>query len=155
YTWITPIAISDVAPHPLYLAAQVLFRSLDRGAHWDTISPDLSGRRAGAGAAAEGPAPGAGCDGDPDPPAARDCGYGVIFSLALSPRDNDEIWAGTDDGRVHLTRDAGRGWREVTPPGVPVWGKIASIDLGPASGSAYVAVDTHRRDDFSPRAFRT
>jgi photosystem II stability/assembly factor-like uncharacterized protein len=145
YTWITPIAISKVPPHPLYQGAQVLFRSRDRGAHWETISPDLSARRPTA----------KGCDGDLDRARARDCGYGVIHSIALSPRDNDEIWIGTDDGLVHVTRDAGATWRKVTPAGVPAWAKIVTVDLGPAPGSAYVAVDNHRQDDFAPRAYRT
>src|SRR5262249_50265817 len=95
------------------------------------------------------------CAGTLDPPRARDCGYGVIWSIALSPRDNDEIWAGTDDGLVQTTRDAGRRWTDVTPKGVPGWAKIATIDLGPAPGSAYVAVDNHRQDDFTSLAFRT
>ena len=145
YTWITPIAVSSVAPYPLYQGAQVLFRSPDRGAHWQTISPDLSARRPAAKA----------CAGDLDAERARDCGYGVIFSIALSPRDNDEIWVGTDDGLVQLTRDAGASWRAVTPKAVPAWAKVATVDLGPTPGSAYLAVDNHRQDDFTPRAFRT
>jgi photosystem II stability/assembly factor-like uncharacterized protein len=145
YTWITPIAVSSVAPYPLYQGAQVLFRSGDRGAHWDTISPDLSAhdpkeRR---------------CEGDLQPARARACGYGVIFSIALSPRDNDEIWVGTDDGLVHATRDAGATWRDVTPKGVPAWAKISTVDIGPVPGSAYVAVDNHRQDDFAPHAYAT
>ena len=145
YTWITPIAVSSVAPHPLYQGAQVLFRSEDRGAHWTTISPDLSARRPDA----------RDCAGDLDPAHARDCGYGVIFSIALSTRDNDEIWIGTDDGLVQVTRDAGRSWKNVTPAAVPAWARIATVDLGPAPGSAYIAVDDHRQDDFAPHALRT
>lgn len=145
YTWITPIALSSSAPYPLYQGAQLLFRSLDRGAHWQTVSPDLSAHRPGV----------AQCAGDLDPARARDCGYGVIFSIALSPRDNDEIWVGTDDGLVQLTRDAGRSWQNVTPAAVPAWAKIVTVDVGPQPGSAYIAVDNHRQDDFSPRAFRT
>ena len=145
YTWITPIAVSSVAPYPLYQGAQVLFRSEDRGAHWKTISPDLSARRPDV----------KDCGGALDPARARDCGYGVIFCIGLSPRDNNEIWAGTDDGLVHVTRDAGRSWRNVTPAAVPAWAKIATVDLGPAPGSAYISVDNHRQDDFAPRAFRT
>ena len=146
YTWITPIAVSHIPPYPLYQGAQVLFRSTDRGMHWTTISPDLTARGADA----------ANCGGDPDPARARACGYGVIFSIGLSPRDNDTVWIGTDDGSVRLTRDGGKTWRDVTPPGVPVWAKVASVDVSAIDpGTAYVAVDDHRQDDFTPLAWRT
>ena len=146
YTWITPIAVSGVPPYPLYQGAQVLFRSTDRGAHWKTISPDLTARGDDA----------KNCGGDPDAATARACGYGVIFSIALSPRDNHTIWIGLDDGQVRLTRDAGKTWSDATPQGVPVWAKISTIDVSAIDpGTAYVAVDNHRQDDFSPRAFRT
>ncbi|MFN7971072.1 MAG: hypothetical protein U0166_01770 [Acidobacteriota bacterium] len=146
YTWITPLTISPRAPHAIYLGAQVLFRSTDQGLHWDAISPDLSGKRDGAGP----------CDGDLAPVAAHDCGYGVVFSIAVSPRSDDEIWVGTDAGDVQMTLDAGRSWARVTPPALPVWGKVSSVDLSPLDpGTAYVAVDNHRQDDFGPHAFRT
>jgi hypothetical protein len=146
YTWITPIAVSGVAPYPLYQGAQVLFRSLDQGATWTTVSPDVAPRD---------PARGD-CDKDQAPEGARACGYGVIFSIGLSPRDNDRIWLGTDDGRVRMTRDGGAQWQDVTPAGVPAWAKISTVDvsaLDPAT--AYIAVDNHRADDFRPMAWRT
>jgi photosystem II stability/assembly factor-like uncharacterized protein len=146
YTWITPIAVSAVPPYPLYQGAQVLFRSIDRGARWETISPDATAR----GDAAKD------CGGDPDPLLARACGYGTIFSIGLSAKDNDTIWIGTDDGQVRLTRDAGKSWSDVTPKDVPVWAKISTIDVSAIDpGAAYIAVDNHRQDDFSPRAWRT
>ncbi|WP_159017434.1 WD40/YVTN/BNR-like repeat-containing protein [Cognatiluteimonas profundi] len=146
YTWITPIAVSGVAPYPLYQGAQVLFRSLDQGATWTVVSPDVAPRD---------PARGD-CDKDQPPEGARACGYGVIFSIGLSPRDNDRIWLGTDDGRVKMTRDGGAQWQDVTPAGVPTWSKISTVDvsaLDPAT--AYIAVDNHRADDFRPMAWRT
>ena len=146
YTWITPIAVSAIPPYPLYLGAQVLFRSTDRGAHWSTISPDVAPRVASL----------QNCDGDPDPAQARACGYGTIFTIGLSPKDGATIWTGTDDGRVRLTRDAGKTWRDATPEGVPVWAKIATIDASAIdAATAYIAVDNHRQDDFTPLAFRT
>jgi hypothetical protein len=87
YTWITPLVLSPLPPHAMYLGAQVLFRSLDDGQSWDTVSPDLSGKRAGTGP----------CK-DPSPDAARTCGYGVVFSIAPSPLDTAIVWVGTDDG---------------------------------------------------------
>lgn len=146
YSWITPIAVSRVPPYPLYQGAQVLFRSNDRGANWQVISPDLSAARPGA----------KNCAGNLAPAAARDCGYGVIFSIGLSPTNNDELWIGTDDGLVQLSRDGGAHWTDITPAGLPAWGRVVSVDvsaLDPAS--AYLAIDNHRQDDFSPRAFVT
>ena len=80
----------------------------------------------------------------------------MIFGIGLSSRDNDTIWIGTDDGQVRLTQDAGKSWRDVTPKDVPVWAKIATVDVSALdAGTAYIAVDNHRQDDFTPRAFRT
>ena len=145
YTWITPLVISPLAPHAMYLGAQVLFRSRDDGQSWDVVSPDLSGKRAG----------GAPCQ-DPSALEARACGYGVIFSIAPSPRDTSVLWVGTDDGLVKRTEDGGAHWLDVTPADLPPWGIVSSIDLSPLdSATAYLAVDTHRLDRFTPLAFRT
>ncbi len=146
YTWITPIAVSQLAPYPLYQGAQVLFRSLDQGATWQIISPDLSSKDPNR----------KDCAGDLEPDAARACGYGVVFSFGLSPRDNDEIWLGMTDGQVQLTRDAGKSWSNVAPPTLPHWAKISSVDVSALDpGTAYIAVDNHREDDFSPLVWRT
>jgi photosystem II stability/assembly factor-like uncharacterized protein len=144
--WFTPIAWSRQPPYALYAGAQVLFRSLDRGTHWQVVSPDLNGHVAGT----------ADCGGDPSPERALACGYGAINTIAPGPRDNAEIWVGADDGRVTLTRDGGATWRTVTPPAVPAWAKASSIDLSPlAAGTAYVAFDNHRQDDVRPYVFAT
>jgi len=146
YTWITPIAFAAKPPYALYMGAQVLFRTTDQGEHWDVISPELNGKRAGA----------TNCDGNPTPAEARDCGYGVIYSIAPSPLNNDEIWVGTDDGLIQLTRDGGKHWQNVTPKGIPEWAKISTVDVSALQpGTAYAAVDTHRQDDFSPHVWRT
>lgn len=146
YSWITPIAISRRAPYPLYFGSQQLWRSTDQGTHWEAISPDLSARSDSPG----------NCQGELDPARARDCGYGVIWSIGLSPRDNDEIWIGTDDGKLRMTGDGGMFWTDVTPSGVPAWAKIATVEPSPVErGVAYVAVDNHRQDDPRPLAFRT
>jgi hypothetical protein len=146
YTWITPIAVSQVAPYPLYQGAQVLFRSLDQGATWKVVSPEVAPRDPNK----------AGCEVDQDPAGARACGYGVIFSIGLSPLSNDDIWLGTDDGRAQMTRDAGAHWQDVTPPDLPAWAKISTVDVSALDpGTAYIAVDNHRADDFRPMAWRT
>lgn len=147
FGWITPIAISPAAPHALYLGAQVVFRSLDDGAHWDVVSPDLTARRDGA----------AGCDdAEPTDATARDCGFGVIACLAPSPLAAGVLWVGTDDGLVQLTRDGGATWRDVTPPAVPAWGSVVAIDPSPLdTASAYAAIDLHRLDRHAPLLVRT
>ena len=147
YTWITPIAMSQNSPFPLYQGAQVLFRTVDKGRTWTKISPDLSAKSAQSGK----------CEGNLAAPAARACGYGVIYSIGLSPRDNDEIWIGTDDGLIQRTRDGGAHWDNVTPAKlVPAWAKVATVDVSATTpGSAYAAIDNHRQDDFTPRALRT
>jgi len=146
YTWITPIAVSQVAPYPLYQGAQVLFRSLDQGATWSVISPDVAPRDAAR----------KDCDAATAPAVARACGYGVIFSIGLSPRDNEHLWLGTDDGHVFATRDAGAHWNDVTPAGVPLYAKISTVDASALDAdTAYIAVDNHRGDDFRPLAWRT
>ena len=146
YTWISPIAFSAHAPYALYAGAQVLFRSMDKGQHWDIISPDLTGQQESA----------RHCDGDVPVARATGCGYGVIYSIAPSPRTNDEIWIGTDNGLIHVTADGGAHWRNVTPRGIPKWSKIASLDVSALEpGTAYAAVDNHRQDAFRPIALRT
>ena len=146
YTWITPIAVSSLAPYPLYQGAQVLFRSMDQGATWQTISPDLSSRDLQR----------TDCAGDQNAAGARACGYGTIFGIGLSPRDNDTIWLGMDDGSVRLTRDAGQSWTNVTPAGLPVWAKVGTVDASALDlATAYIAVDNHRQDDFRPMLWRT
>ena len=145
YTWFSPIAFSRHAPYALYAGAQVLFRSADRGSTWDVVSPDLtrhdSKQRA--------------CDGDPDQVRAAACGFGVVNTIAPSARDSAELWVGTDDGLIWLSRDNAKTWRNVTPASVVPWTKVSSIDYGPAPGVMYVALDGHRQDDFSPRVLRT
>ena len=151
YGWVTPLAFTPTKPHALLLGAQVLFRSTDEGNHWEVISPDLTGKRAGA----------RDCNGQPADEQSNDewavaCGYGVISAIAPSPRSANLIWVGTDSGLIQLTRDGGGHWQDVTPPTLKPWEKISAIDasaLDPAT--AYVAVDDHRRDDFTPHVFRT
>ncbi len=148
-TWITPIAIDPRPPHALYQGTQVLSRSLDKGQTWQAVSPDLTGAVAGA----------AGCTvpGRIDPPIERTsaCGYGVIFSIAPSRMASGLIWVGSDNGRIHLTRDGGEHWTDVTPKDLPDWSQVAQIDAGSEAGSAYVAIDRHRLDDRAPWIYVT
>jgi hypothetical protein len=146
YTWITPIAVSPRPPHAIFQGAQVLFRSADRGRSWAIVSPDLSRAVPGT----------AGCDGVITVQNAAPCGFGVIFSIALSPKSDDDIWVGTDDGRIQRTKDGGKNWTDRTPKGMSPWSKVASLDVSAIdTETAYAAVDRHRLDDFTPHAYRT
>ena len=146
YSWITPLAISIRPPHAVYQASQVLWRSRDGGASWQTISPDLTGAVKGA----------TRCDGDVRVADATACGYGVIFAIAPSPAADGLVWIGTDNGRIQLTRDDGKTWLAVTPKGMGDWTKVNIIDASPTDpATAYVAADRHRLDDFQPMAWRT
>ncbi|MGH6889787.1 MAG: WD40/YVTN/BNR-like repeat-containing protein [Rhizomicrobium sp.] len=146
YLWMTPLMGSATGPASLYLGAQVLFRSRNRGTSWQVISLDLTGKTPNA----------KNCGGTPALAAAKACGYGSIAAIAPSPRHADEIWVGTDDGLIQLTRDGGAHWANVTPPRLPLWAKVRNIDVSAlADGTAYAAVDAHRLDDFAPHVFVT
>ncbi len=68
----------------------------------------------------------------------------------------DLLWAGTDDGLIHITRDGGKNWANVTPKGIPEWSLVSLIEASPHdAGTAYAAVDTHKLDDFKPYIFKT
>ena len=148
YNWFYPLVSDPHKGSTLYLGAQVVFKTTDGGMHWNIISPDLSG------SAKTQPS---GCDGNKlSLHLAKDCGYGVIFSIAPSPVKEPVIWVGTDDGLVQLTRDGGKHWQDVTPKGMPFYGRVNQVEASPTDpATAYVAVDTHRQDMFHPYAFRT
>ena len=146
YDWITPLAISAAPPHAIYTAAQVLFRSTDGGQSWQTISPDLSGYDPSA----------TGCTDDAPVTMATACGYATIFAISPSPIRDGLVWVGTSNGRVHLTTKGGDQWQDVTPEGLEDWSKISLIDASTADpDTAYLAIDRHRLNDFSPRAYVT
>ena len=142
-----PLMFSPVDPHTLYLAGNVLFKTTNGGQAWDVISPDLSrtdlptppcvGAYAGA-------------------PAAKIGRRGVIYALAPSPKDGNLIWAGTDDGLIHVTRDGGKTWQDVTPKGLPPWSKVAGLEASRFdTGTCYAAVNSLRLDDLRPHLLRT
>jgi hypothetical protein len=142
-----PLMFSPVEPHTLYFATNVLFRTTSGGESWDIISPDLSREL-------------------PEVPAnigifrtremASQPRRGTIYALSPSSIETGIIWAGTDDGLVHLTRDGGLLWKNVTPPALTAWSKVAGIEAGHFDrGTAYMAVNRIRLDDMRPHIYRT
>ena len=147
-TWTLPLVFSPRPPHVLYFANQRLYRTADRGEHWDTISPDLTREDPGvppnldAATAADNPGQGK--------------RRGVIYAIAPSPVADGLIWTGTDDGLIWRTRDGGAHWDNVTPKELMPWSKVGIIDASPFDAeSAYVAVDRHRLEDQKPYVYRT
>jgi len=142
-----PLIFSPAAPHTLYLGSNVLFKTADAGHSWQIISPDLTREDPGV-------PPNIGDMIASDP--AQGKHRGVIYSLAPSSLDANLIWAGTDDGLVWLTRDGGQNWREVSPPGLTAWSKIAQLDASHFDpNGVYAAVNRFRLDDLHPYIYRT
>ena len=147
----TPVLVASPADPPtLYLGTQYVMKTIDGGLHWETISPDLTGAT-GSKSGATGASPVS-----PTLEQAKRTGYGVVFTIAPSPINRDLIWTGSDTGLIHLTRDGGKNWKDVTPPGLSDWSKISLIEAShfdPAA--AYAAVDRARLDDQTPYLYRT
>ena len=142
-----PILFSPVDPHTLYFASNVLWKTRNGGMSWDQISPDLTretwevpdnvGKYRGT-------------------PSARVSQRGVIYTIAPSYVDVDVIWVGTDDGLIHVTRDGGETWTNVTPPDLGPWAKVSLMDASHTdANTAYAAVNTLRLDDLRPHIYRT
>lgn len=146
FQWNAPIRLSPHDKQTLYHASQYVHRTRDGGQSWETISPDLSRNdKESQGYAGE--------------PITRDNTgvevYGTVFAFEESPHRAGLLWAGTDDGRVHLSRDAGV-WEEITPKRMPEWGQVNMIELSTHdAGRAFLAVTKYKYDDFAPYIFRT
>ena len=147
YNRTLPLIFSPVDPKVLYFGANVLFKSTDQGNSWAVISPDLTRP------SYEMPANlGAFSAGDPEKGKHR----GTIYAVAPSFKDADTIWAGTDDGLIHITRDGGKSWKNVTPPELVPWAKVSILEASHFdAGTVYAAVNTFRLDDLRPHIYRT
>jgi photosystem II stability/assembly factor-like uncharacterized protein len=147
FQWNAPIRISPHDPDVVYHCSQYVHRTEDGGRTWETISPDLT------------------TDKDeyhniPGEPVQHDHTgvelYTTIFAFEESPKVKGELWAGTDDGRLHLSRDNGESWKEITPKDLPVEGTINMIELSVHDpGRALIAVYKYRENDFRPYIFLT
>ena len=142
-----PVIFSPVDPHLLFFAGNTLWKTRDGGQNWEQISPDLSRKTY------ELP-PSIGKY--RSSPTAEVKQRGVIYTVAPSPLEVSRIWAGTDDGLIHLTSDGGKNWANVTPPQLSAWQKVSLIDAGHFdANTAYAAVNTLRLDDARPHIYRT
>lgn len=147
FQWTFPTLLSPHDPDTLYAAAQVVFRSRDAGQHWDEVSPDLTRHDPATLEASGGPI-------TKDNTAVEY--YGTVFSLAESPITAGVLWAGSDDGLIHLSRDHGAHWQNVTPPDLPEWALISIIEASPHdAATAYVAATRYKLDDFAPYLYVT
>jgi photosystem II stability/assembly factor-like uncharacterized protein len=142
-----PLIFSPANPHVLYLGSQVLFKTINGGQTWETISPDLARPSYDVPASL-----GIFTAADPEKGQHR----GVIYTIAPSPKDANLIWAGTDDGLIHVTRDGGKTWTNVTPPSLTPWSKVSIMDASHFDAlTAYAAVNRIRLDDLHPHIYRT
>ena len=147
FQWTEPLFVSRHDSNVLYTAAQMVFRSADQGRTWKAISPDLTRNDK----TKQQPSGG---------PITLDITsveyYDTVFALAESPRQPGLLWAGSDDGLIHLTRDDGQHWSDVTPKDMPAWSMVSLIDPSPHDpATAFAAIDRHKLDDFKPLIYRT
>ncbi len=147
FQWNAPIVVSPHNPDVIYNASQHVWRSTDLGVNWTSISKDLTTNTpehqdyAG------------------EPITKDNTGvevFNTIFSLTVSPHAAKTLWAGTDDGRVWVTRDQGNQWTEITPKDMPRYGTVQNIEVSPHQpGKAYVTVHRYRLDDWKPYIWET
>jgi photosystem II stability/assembly factor-like uncharacterized protein len=142
-----PVLFSPADPHVLYFAANTLWKTTTGGRSWQQISPDLSRTTFDL-----PPSIGKFRDQETAKPVQR----GVIYTIAPSGLDPNRIWAGTDDGLIHVTSDGGVKWSDVTPPDLKPFAKVSLIDAGRFDAlTAYAAINTLRLDDLRPHIYRT
>ncbi len=146
FNWSAPILVSTHDPKVIYHAGNVLFRSSDRGQTWTAISPDLTRNEADKQGPGGGPITNEGAGAE---------AYNTIFYVAESPHEAGTLWAGTDDGLLHVTQDGGQTWTNVTPPGIGE-AQINAIEVSPHDrATAWVAATAYRRNDFTPQVWKT
>src|SRR5262245_24875376 len=147
WQWTYPIVFSPVDPNILYTSSQRVWKTTNGGQTWDKISPDLTRHDPKTMTESGGP-----ITHDMNSPEV----YATVFSLAPGKTDVNVIWTGSDDGVVSVTRDGGKTWATVTPPGMPELGRVSQIDASSFdAGTAYMAVKRPLLNDRSPYLFRT
>ena len=147
FGWTFPIRFSPHDPNVLYAGGNQVFRSTDEGQSWEAISPDLTR------AAPDKLGPSGG-------PITRDTSgaehYCTLYAFAESPHEPGVLWVGSDDGLVHLSRDGGQSWRDVTPPDLPEWAFIRTVEPSPHKpATLYLAATRYKLDDPAPYLYKT
>jgi photosystem II stability/assembly factor-like uncharacterized protein len=140
-----PVVFSPVDPHVLFFAANSVWRTSDGAQTWTEISPDLTRKEWAV-------PPNVGIYAKDVKVTQR----GVVYALAPSPLDVNRLWAGTDDGLIHVTMDGGKTWTNVTPPSLVPWAKVSILEASHFDANeAYAAINTFRLDDLRPHILRT
>jgi photosystem II stability/assembly factor-like uncharacterized protein len=140
-----PLMFSPVDPHLLYFASNVLFKTSNGGKSWETISPDLTRENPGVPASVGALVP-----------KGAEKQRGVIYALAPSFKTVNTVWAGTDDGKLWITRDAGKNWADITPNELTAWSKVTQISASHFDdATAYASVSRFRINDVRPYIYRT
>ncbi len=147
WQWTFPIVFSPLDENVLYTCSQRVWKTTNDGQSWEPISPDLTYA---------------------DPETLGETGgvitmdmngpeiYATVFALAPSYHDVDTIWAGSDDGKVHITRDGGKDWEDITPPDLPKFSRVSIIEESRHNpGTAYLAANRYQVDDRAPYVYRT
>ena len=147
FQWTYPIIFSPNNPNLLYTCSQYVLASSDMGQSWRKISPDLTRNDNLMMKSSGGPI-------TKDNTSIEY--IGTVFTLAESAKRKGVLWAGSDDGLIHVTQDGGRSWTNVTPPGMPKYAKVSMLEASPFdAGTAYAAVDNHLNDDDTPYGYKT
>ena len=147
FQWTFPIVISMHDPKVLYAGGSSLFRSLNEGQSFQIVSPPLARNDPRTLGASGGPI-------TKDQTGVET--YGVIFALAESHQSANVLWVGTDDGYVQITRDGGKTWKNITPPGIGEFARVSIVEASHyAEGTAYVAANRFQQDDFTPSLWKT
>ncbi len=147
FQWTYPIQFSPHDPDVLYVAGNIIFRSTDQGTSWEAISPDLTRNDPSKLQVSGGPV-------TKDTSGAET--YCTVFAFVESPHEKGVYWAGSDDGLVHVSRDGGATWDNVTPPTLPAWSLVSMIEASPHDpASAYLAATRYKLDEPQPMFFKT
>jgi photosystem II stability/assembly factor-like uncharacterized protein len=147
FQWTYPIVFSPIDPKVLYATSQHVWRTTNEGQSWERISPNLARSDPKTMQASGGPI-------TKDQTGVET--FAVVFTLAPSRQDVNTIWAGSDDGWVHVTRDGGKNWERITPPDLPEFARISLIEASPhQNGVAYLAANRYQQGDRKPYIYKT